>query len=276
LGLFVGCPAYAGWEATSALGLDSNVNRAVTGATSDWYFWGRLGHAWEARGRSLFRPVFEAALDGTVWAEHPDLSAVQGTLSPGVGASFRNGWSLVLAPFLRVQAVRDSDQSSGAFGARLGFSQPLSPRFSLGEYYLVTRNEARESAFSYTEHALGVLLAAAWTRAFSTELSYEFAWGDSFVSSREPELQTAAKAAPGRGRGSQSSGTPLTANLPVATTAGAVVIREDVHRHTFGLVAGLELRASLTALAGYTLNREDTSIGTIESHSVFVGLSYRR
>jgi hypothetical protein len=275
-GLFAGCPAHAGWEATSALGFDSNVDRAVTAGTSDWYLWGRLGQAWEGRERGVFRPTFEAALDGTVWAEHSDLSALQGTLTPGVGSSLWNGWSLALAPFLRVQAVRDSDQSSAAFGAKLGLSQPLSSRFSLGEYYLFTRNEARESAFSYTEHALGVLLAAAWTAAFSTELSYEFAWGDSFVSFREPETQTAAKAAPGRGRGNQSSGTPLTANLPVATTEGAVIVRENVHRHTFGLAAGLELRARWTALAGYNLSREDTSVGTVESHSGFVGLSYRR
>src|SRR4030067_3821873 len=104
------------------------------------------------------------------------------TLSPGLTFFPYLTWSVNVSPFVQGKAVADSDQSAQAFGAKVSLKQPIGKNVYLGEYYVYTESRANEDVYSYTENALGIYLGVNWTRAFFSEVGYEFSRGDSFRS----------------------------------------------------------------------------------------------
>jgi hypothetical protein len=263
IGFFLGFSpsAYAAWEIGGKAGFDSNVNRAVNGGDSDTYLGGYLQYSREPTGETRLDWTFSASMDGNVFLKNNDLSNASLTLAPGLTFFPYLTWSINVSPFVQGKAVADSDQSAVAFGAKVSLKQPIGKHVYLGEYYVYTDSRANEDVYSYTENTLGIYLGVNWTRAFFSEVGYEFSYGDSFRSI--PTTSTTVSG--GRGRGSQQH---------FSSTFGNEVIKEKVERHSLGATAGIELAPSLFSNFSYTYSTMKGDLGTSIDHTGFIGLSY--
>ena len=259
--LAVSLPADAAWEIGGKAGFDSNVNRAVSGGGRDTYLGGYLQYSREATGETRLDWTFSASMEGNVFLKNNDLSNAHLTLAPGLTFFPYLTWSVNVSPFVQGKAVADSDQSALAFGAKVSLKQPIGKNVYLGEYYVYTESRANEDVYSYTENALGIYLGVNWTRAFFSEVGYEFSRGDSFRSI--PTTNTPVSG--GRGKGKQQR---------FSSTFGTVVFKEKVDRHSFGATVGIELAPSLFSNFFYTYSTMKGDLGTSTGHTGFIGLSY--
>ena len=257
----ISLPAHAGWEVGGKAGFDSNVNRAVSGGDSDTYLGGYLQYAREATGETRLDWTFSASLEGNVFFNNNDLSNGSLTLAPGLTFFPYLTWSINVSPFVQGRAVADTEQSAGAFGAKVSLKQPIGKSVYLGEYYVYTDSRANEDVYSYIENTLGIYLGVNWTRAFFSEVGYEYSHGDSFRSI--PTTTTTVSG--GRGRGKQQQ---------YSSTFGNEVIKEKVDRHSFGATAGIELAPFLFTNFSYTYSTLKGDLGTSIDHTGYIGLSY--
>jgi len=237
------------------------VNRAVSGGDSDTYLGGYLQYAREATGETRLDWTFSASLEGNVFFNNNDLSNGSLTLAPGLTFFPYLTWSINVSPFVQGRAVADTEQSAGAFGAKVSLKQPIGKSVYLGEYYVYTDSRANEDVYSYIENTLGIYLGVNWTRAFFSEVGYEYSHGDSFRSI--PTTTTTVSG--GRGRGKQQQ---------YSSTFGNEVIKEKVDRHSFGATAGIELAPFLFTNFSYTYSTLKGDLGTSIDHTGYIGLSY--
>jgi hypothetical protein len=253
--------AHAAWEIGGKLGFDSNVNRAISGGDSDTYLGGYLQYAREATGETRLDWTLFSALEGNAFLKNNDLSNASLTLAPGLTFFPYLTWSINISPFVQGKAVGDSDQSAVALGVKVSLKQPIGKNVYLGEYYLYTDSRANEDVYSYTENALGIYLGVNWTRAFFSEVGYEYSRGDSF----QTLGTTSTTATGGNGKGKQRR---------FSSTFGTEVFKEKVDRHSIGLTAGIELLPSLFSNFSYTYSTMKGDLGTSIDHTGFIGLSY--
>ena len=251
------------WDVGAKLGYDSNVNRSLDDAQADTIFTAYVAYDRSLSGESRVDWTLRAALSGSAYASDSDLNQVTGTIAPGISVFLSPVWNLNVSPFLRGKAVSDSEQSAIAYGVRATLSQRWNPRFYTGQYYSYTNSNADEEVYSYYENALGVLAGVNWTPAFFTEIGYEYAHGDSFVTTNSP---VTAASLPGRGRGYRYGFSPA---------FNALVIKDTVDRHSYGVNAGYDFTKAFFAILGYTYARESGDLGSLDNHSVFMGLGYR-
>ena len=251
------------WDFGAKLGYESNVNRSLDDTQADTIFTAYAAYDRSLSGESRVDWTLRAALSGSAYASESDLNQVTGTIAPGISVFLSPVWSLNVSPFLRGKAVSDSEQSAIAYGVRATLSQRWNPRFYTGQYYSYTNSNADEDVYSYYENAVGILAGVNWTPAFFTEIGYEYAHGDSFVTTNSP---ITAASIPGRGRGYSYGYSPA---------FNALVIKETVDRHSFGINAGYDFTKALFAILGYTYTSESGDLGSLDNHSAFMGLGYR-
>jgi hypothetical protein len=256
--------AFAGWETGAKVGFDTNVSRSISGGESDEYLLGYAAYGREPSGETRLDWSFSAVGEAAAYASLNDLDYAAITFSPGLVYFNRPGWILSAAPFLQAKGVRDSNQSAIAFGGKLLFRQRLPSDFYAGEYYAYTDSRANADTFSFTEHAVGVLLGRTWTRTFHTEIGYEFSRGDSFRS------VGASPSGPG-GTGGFGGGM----HSMFSSAFGTEVIRERVDRHAVGVSAGIDWTKSIFSAAGYTFTTRRGDLGSSGSHAGFLGIGYR-
>ena len=251
------------WDFGARVGYESNVNRSLDDAQADTIFTAYGAYDRSPSGESRVDWTLRAALSGSAYASDSDLNQLTGTIAPGISVFLSPVWSLNVSPFLRGKAVSDSEQSAIAYGVRATLSQRWNPRFYTGQYYSYTNSNADEEVYSYYENAFGVLAGVNWTPAFFTEIGYEYAHGDSFVTAKSP---VTAASLPGRGRGHIYGFSPA---------FNALVVKDTVDRHSYGINAGYDFTRALFAILGYTYARESGDLGSLDNHSVFMGLGYR-
>jgi len=251
------------WDVGARLGYESNVNRSLDDVQADTFLTAYAAYDRSPSGESRVDWTLRAALSGSAYASDSDLNQVTGTIAPGISVFLSPVWNLNVSPFLRGKAVSDSEQSAIAFGVRATLSQRWNPRIYTGQYYSYTNSNADEEVYSYCENAFGILAGVNWTPAFFTEIGYEFSHGDSFVTTNSP---ITAASLPGRGRGYSYGYSPA---------FNALVIKETVDRNSYGINAGYDFTRALFAILGYTYARESGDLGSLDNHSVFMGLGYR-
>ena len=251
------------WDFGARLGYESNVNRSLDDAQADTILTTYGAYDRSPSGESRVDWTLRAALSGSAYASDSDLNQVTGTIAPGISVFLSPVWSLNVSPFLRGKAVSDSEQSAIAYGVRATLSQRWNPRFYTGQYYSYTNSNADEEVYSYSENTLGILAGVNWTPAFFTEIGYEYAHGDSFVTTKSP---ITAASLPGRGRGYRYS---------YSQAFNALVVKETVDRNSFGINAGYDFTKALFSILGYTYTHESGDLGSLDNHTVFVGLGYR-
>ena len=254
--------APAGWEAGGKIGYDSNIDRSINSGKSDTLFTGYFSYMKEAARDRKVDWTFFSMVEGTAYAEYSDLNYIGGTLAPGVTFSLGPVWSLNLSPFIQGKAVSDSEQTAAAFGAKVNIRQQWTDSFYTGEYYQYTDSQADEDIYSYTENAFGAFIGYNWTPRFFTELSYEYARGDSFQS-----IGTSSTA--------QISGFGNGPRQRYSTVFDEQLIKERVSRHTIGINAGFDFTKSLFSVAGYSYSTAEGDLGTTDIHFISAGLGYR-
>jgi hypothetical protein len=281
--------AVAGWEAGARVGFDSNVNRSVKNGESDWYLGPYLSFLKEASGETRLGWTFAAAAEGAFFAGNNDLSYASLSLAPGLTYFPYLSWTINISPFIRGKLVKDSDQSAVAFGAKVSLRQPIWKNIYAGEYYAYTDSRASLDAYSFTEHALGIFLGVNWTKSFSTEIGYEYSYGDSFrtlgdhAGSGRGEGEGGRGGGEGEGRGEEGEGAgegrgrgrETGQGRGFSSAFGSDVFREKVDRHSIGVVAGIELTRSIYSQIGYTYTITDGDLGGSTDHAGFLSLAYR-
>lgn len=251
------------WDVGARLGYESNVNRSLDDAKSDTAFTAYGSYDRLPSGESRVDWTLKATLSGSVYASENDLNQLTGFIAPGVSVFLNPVWSLNVSPFLRGKAVSDSEQSAVAYGVRATLSQRWNSRIYSGQYYAYTNSNADEEIYSYYENAVGILAGVNWTPAFFTEIGYEYAHGDSFVTSAT-QITTASM--PARGRGYRYGYSPA---------FDALVIKDTVDRHSFSVNVGYDITKAIYAVSGYTYTRESGDLGSLDNNAVFAGLGYR-
>lgn len=251
------------WDFGAKLGYESNVNRSLDDTQADTIFTAYAAYDRSLSGESRVDWTLRAALSGSAYASESDLNQVTGTIAPGISVFLSPVWSLNVSPFLRGKAVSDSEQSAIAYGVRATLSQRWNTKVYTGQYYSYTNSNADEDVYSYYENAIGILAGINWTPAFFTEIGYEYAHGDSFVTTKSP---ITAASIPGSGRGYSYGYSPA---------FNALVIKETVDRHSLGINAGYDFTKALFAILGYTYMSESGDLGSLDNHSAFMGLGYR-
>ncbi len=251
------------WDLGAKLGYESNVNRSLDSAKADTILTAYAAYDRSPSGESRVDWTFRAAVSGSAYASDNDLNQVTGSIIPGISVFLSPVWSLNVSPFLRGKAVSDSQQSAVSYGARATLSQRWSGKFYSGQYYNYTNSNANEDVYSYYENAIGILAGVNWTPSFFTEIGYEYAHGDTFVTTNSP---VTAASIPGRGRGYRYGYSPA---------FNALVIKETVDRHSYGINAGYDFTKALFVSAGYTYTSESGDLGSVNNHSAVIGLGYR-
>ena len=251
--------AHAGWEIGAKAGYDSNVDRAVENGRGDTIFTGYALYSRNAASASSIDWTLSVALDGNAYVKISDLSYVAGTIAPGITYSFSPVWSVNASPFLQAKGVRDSDQSSWAFGGKVNLKQQWRKDFYTGQYYTYTDSRANVDTYSYTENAVGVIIGANWTPSFLTEATYEFSQGDSFSA-----VGTTTIIPDGKGAHRYNS-----------AVFNEIVVRDKVNRHVIGFNADYNFTKSLFVALGYTFAAASGDLGTSTLHYFWGGCGYR-
>ena len=254
-----GSRAYASWEVGARGGFDSNVSLSVNDGKEDAYLTGYVSFFREPSGESRLGWHLASTLEGSAYLELNDLNGASASVAPGLTFVPFPGWSLEAGPFLQGKIVKDSEQSALTFGGKVNLWQQLGGRFYTGEHYIYQDSRADTETFSFTEHTVGVLLGVNWTRRFYTEASYDFSYGDSFVT-----LSTSTTVVEGRGRHRRAS-----------QVFGGEVVREKVARHALGASLGIDWTEALFSRAGYTYTLMDGDLGSADVHSTYAEMGYR-
>jgi len=257
----------AEWDFGAKLGYESNVNRSLDDEKADTIFSAYAAYDRSPSGETRLDWTLRSTLSGSAYATEEDFNSVMAAVAPGISLFLNPIWRLNVSPFLRGKAVDDSEQSAIAWGLRATLTQKWQTRFYTGQFYNYTDSNADEDVYSYSENAIGVFVGVNWTPKFFTEIGYEYAHGDSFVSFQDsPKKGSGSGQGQGQGQG-QSYGFPSAFN--------ALVIKDTVDRNSFGINAGYRLNQSLVAVFEYTYMNESGSIGSVDNHSAFIGLECR-
>lgn len=259
----------AGWEIGARAGFDTNVGRAVDDGENDVFLLGHAAFLRQADGETRFDWTLSAVLEGAAYADYSDLDYGSATIAPGLLWIVRPGWTVNLAPFLQAKAVRDSDQSAYAFGARADLRQELSRKLYLGEFVSWTDSRADVDTYSYTEFSAGAAFGVSWTDSAFTEIAYRYARGDSFFS-----LGTATLV-PGGGGGGGGSGFRGGTDPVYSAVFGSDVVKDRVDSHAVELSAGIDWTPSVFSVLGLTWQTIRGDVGTANSLSGTVGVGYR-
>lgn len=251
------------WDVGARLGYESNVNRSLGDAKADTIFTAYGAYDRSPSGDSRVDWTLRAVISGSLYVGDSDLNQVTGSVAPGISVFLSPVWNLNVYPFLKGKAVSDSDQSALAYGVRVTLSQRWNTLFYTGQYYVYTDSSADRDIYSYCENAIGFLAGVNWTPAFFTEIGYEYAHGDSFVTLTSPTL---AASLPSRGRGYRYGFSPA---------FDALVIKDTIDRQSYAVNAGYDFTKALFSIAGYTYTHESGHLGPLDNHSVFMGLGYR-
>jgi hypothetical protein len=259
LALLLPSVAAAEWETGTKFGFDSNIDRAIENEQSDAYFSASLSFFRGPSGESRIDWTLAATLEGSLFFRLTDLSYGALTLAPGITLIPHRVWTINLSPFFQAKAVGDSDQSAVALGGKISMRQEIGNEYYLGEYYIYKDSEAQEDVYSYIENALGIYVGKRWSRAFYSEIGYEYSYGDSF--------RTFDASPPGGfGKGKQHR---------YSSTFGKEVIKEKVNRQSIGVSAGIDWTKDLFSTATYTYTTIDGDSGSSSSHAGFISLAYR-
>jgi len=265
--LFCSAVANASWEIGTKAGFDTNVDRAVEDGRDDVYVSAYTSFSREPSGESRLDWVFVATLEGTAYRTLSDLSCAEITVAPGILYNLHRSWTVTVSPFLQAKEVRDSDQSSIAFGGKVGMRQQFLKDMYVGQYYTYKDSSAGADVYSFSEHAVGIYAGVNWTSSFFSEIGYEYSHGDSFrgIDGDGPEPAEIAVSIHGRGRHRNM----------YSGAFGEFVAREPVDRNAIGFNAGLDFGKSLFSSMNYTFTRISGDLGSSESHSGFISLGYR-
>ncbi len=264
--LFMVSQGDCAWETGARIGYDSNVDRATNSsdAKSDSYLSGYLSYIKAPTGESRLNFAFDATLQATGYQRLSDLSYGQLTVSPALVYFVNPSWTITAAPFVQGRAVQDSDQSAFAYGGKLMMRQYIGRQFYLAEYYRYTDNRAKVDTYSYSENAFGALAGVNWTKNVFTEVSYEYSTGDSFFSLGASSVSVSGSTS-GRRRGR---------NPTFSSTFDQTVVRENVDRHSGGILFGVDWTKSFFSTLGYTYT-EWRGSDTAKGHSGALTLGYR-
>jgi len=279
----------AEWDFGAKLGYESNVNRSLDDEKADTIFSAYAAYDRSPSGETRLDWTLRSTLSGSAYATEEDFNSVMAAVAPGISLFLNPIWRLNVSPFLRGKAVADSEQSAIAWGLRATLSQKWQTRFYTGQFYNYTDSNADEDVYSYSENAVGVFVGVNWTPKFFTEIGYEYAHGDSFVSFRDsPKKGSGSGQGQGQGQGqgpgqsqgqgpgqSQGQGQGQGQSYGYPSAFNALVIKDTVDRNSFGINAGYRLNQSLVAVFEYTYMNESGSIGSVDNHSAFIGLECR-
>ncbi len=257
--LLASVQAFAGWETGAKVGFDTNVGRAVDSGTSDTYLTAYLSLLKNPSGEARIDWTLVAILEGTLFARINDLNNAALAVAPGLTFIPHRDFTVNISPFIQAKAVKDSDQSALAFGGKLSFRQQIRKDIYAGQYYIYKDSRADVDTYSYVENAFGAFLGVNWTRAFFSEISYEFSHGDSYRT-----ISTNSTLASGMGR-----------NRRYSPAFGTDVIRDKVDQHSFGISAGIDWSKTIFTHASYTFAIIKGDIGSSDSHAGFIGIGYR-
>jgi len=263
----------AEWDFGAKLGYESNVNRSLDDEKADTIFSAYAAYDRSPSGETRLDWTLRSTLSGSAYATEEDFNSVMAAVAPGISLFLNPIWRLNVSPFLRGKAVDDSEQSAIAWGLRATLTQKWQTRFYTGQFYNYTDSNADEDVYSYSENAVGVFVGVNWTPKFFTEIGYEYAHGDSFVS-----FQDSPKKGSGSGQGQsqgQGQGQGQGQSYGFPSAFNALVIKDTVDRNSFGINAGYRLNQSLVAVFEYTYMNESGSIGSVDNHSAFIGLECR-
>ena len=255
-----GTSAFAGWETGGKAGYISNLSRSVNDGQGDSYLGAYASFARSPSGESRVDWTLSAVAEGAVFSSISDLGYAALTVSPEVIFFHGSTWTASAGPYLQAKSVIDSDQSAWVFGGRIKLWQRLRKNLYLGEYYVYTDSQANAAVFSYTDSAFGAVLGVNWTRAFFTEIGYEYGRGESY--------QSVATAAPVGGffGGHQSM---------FSGAFGTTVVRERVTRNSIAVNAGIDWTPSIFSVGTYAFTSRDSDLGSATSHSISAGIGYR-
>lgn len=251
--------AKAAWEIGSKAGFDSNIDRAIDGGKDDYYLSAYLSLSREPSDESRIDWSVTTTLEGTIFKNLSDLSYIEITIAPGVVYSPHRLWSVTLFPFLQAKGVSDSDQSSLAFGGKIGLRQQLRPDLYLGQYYLYKNSSAEVATYSFEENAVGLYAGVNWTSSIFSEVGYEYSHGDSFRS-----LSTTSTIANGKGR-----------HQTFSSAFEEIVVQEPVDRNAVGVNIGVDWNKSFFSIISYTFTTIKGDLGSSISHSGFIGIGYK-
>jgi len=279
----------AEWDFGAKLGYESNVNRSLDDEKADTIFSAYAAYDRSPSGETRLDWTLRSTLSGSAYATEEDFNSVMAAVAPGISLFLNPIWRLNVSPFLRGKAVDDSEQSAIAWGLRATLTQKWQTRFYTGQFYNYTDSNADEDVYSYSENAVGVFVGVNWTPKFFTEIGYEYAHGDSFVSFRDsPKKGSGSGQGQGQGQGqgpgqsqgqgpgqSQGQGQGQGQSYGFPSAFNALVIKDTVDRNSFGINAGYRLNQSLVAVFEYTYMNESGSIGSVDNHSAFIGLECR-
>jgi len=253
--------ASAEWETGAKIGFDSNIDRAIDNEQSDAYLSASLSFLRGPSGESRVDWTLAATLEGSLFFRLTDLSYGALTLAPGITLIPHRVWTINLSPFFQAKGVGDSDQSALAFGGKIGMRQEIGKDLYTGQYYLYKDSRAEEDIYSFIENALGVYVGKSWSRAFYTEIGYEYSYGDSFRTFDTPPPG-------GSGRGKQH-------RYQYSSTFGKEVIKEKVKRQSIGVSGGIDWTKYLFSTITYTYTTIYGDSGSSSSQAGFVSLVYR-
>jgi len=273
----------AEWDFGAKLGYESNVNRSLDDEKADTIFSAYAAYDRSPSGETRLDWTLRSTLSGSAYATEEDFNSVMAAVAPGISLFLNPIWRLNVSPFLRGKAVDDSEQSAIAWGLRATLTQKWQTRFYTGQFYNYTDSNADEDVYSYSENAVGVFVGVNWTPKFFTEIGYEYAHGDSFVSFRDsPKKGSGSGQGQGQGQGQgpgqsqgQGQGQGQGQSYGFPSAFNALVIKDTVDRNSFGINAGYRLNQSLVAVFEYTYMNESGSIGSVDNHSAFIGLECR-
>jgi len=251
--------ASAEWETGAKIGFDSNIDRAIDNEQSDAYLSASLSFLRGPSGESRIDWTLAATLEGSLFFRLTDLSYGALTLAPGITLIPHRVWTINLSPFFQAKGVGDSDQSALAFGGKIGMRQEIGKDLYTGQYYIYKDSRAEEDIYSFIENALGVYVGKSWSRAFYTEIGYEYSYGDSFRTVDTPSPR-------GSGKGKQ---------YRYSSTFGKEVIKENVKRQSIGVSGGIDWTKYLFSTVTYTYTTIDGDSGSSSSQAGFVSLAYR-
>lgn len=270
---FAAPPSCAEWEVGLRSAYNSNVDHSIQDPRSDSCASAYVSYAKGVKGESRLNWAFDGNLEGAGYFRNSDLSYGELTLAPALVYFLKYNWAVSVSPFAQAKAVADSDQSAVTLGGKINMRERLNDNFYLSQYYLYRNSTASSTVYSTWEHALGAVFGVYWTKRFSTEVGYEYSYGDAFRSLSD----TTTLDARGSLRAGSSAGarTMRGSHPTFSSTFDTVVFRERVNRHSVGITLNLDWTKSLCSSAGYTYSTMKGDSGTSRDHAGSIGLGYR-
>ena len=266
---------FAGWETGAKAGFETNVNRSVVDGESDTCLNAYGAYLRRGDGEHRLDWTFSAVLEGVAYAKTVGLDYGSVSLAPGAIYVVRPGWTVSISPFLQAKTVRDSDQSSRAFGARADLRQEFPEKLYLGEFFSYIDSRANVDTYSYREVATGALFGVNWTSATFTEIGYRYSHGDSFLSVGTISSTSGGGGGGGAGPGGGGSGYQGGTAPRFSSTFGNDVVKDLVDTHSVEISAGIDWTRSLFSVANFAWQATRGDVGTARSLSGYAGIGYR-